>query len=54
MEDDFLGLIAAAASGIDIERATKRRRWDRIVFAIGSLLLVASIAGLIYDIVRYL
>jgi hypothetical protein len=51
--DDFLGLIAAAVADVTIEKAAKRRRWVRIFGAIGSLLFVAAIAGLIYVTVKY-
>jgi hypothetical protein len=53
MADDFLGVIAAAAADIAIQRAAKRRRWVRIISAISSLLLVVFIGGLIYVTVRY-
>lgn len=53
MADDLLGLIAAAVADVAIEKAAKRRRWVRILSAIGSLLFLAVIAGLIYVTVKY-
>ena len=53
MAEDFLGVVVAAAADIASERAAKRHRWVRIISAIGSLLLVAFIVGLIYVTIRY-
>lgn len=53
MPDELIGLAAAAAVDVLIQKEAKRRRWLRILGAIGSLLFLAFIAGLVYITVRY-
>lgn len=53
MIDDLVGFAVAAAADLVIDKAAKRRRWVRILKAMGGLLFTALIIGLIYVTVRY-
>lgn len=53
MPDELIGLAVAATVDVLIKREAKRRRWLRILGAIGSLLFLVFIGGVVYITVRY-
>mgnify|MGYP007094549023 CR=1 FL=1 len=53
MIDDFAELAVLAATDIAIDKAAKKQRWVRIARAVGGLLFLALIAGVVYVTVKY-
>ncbi|HYN53127.1 MAG TPA: hypothetical protein VES38_00290 [Methylotenera sp.] len=53
MIDDLVEFAIAASADIAIDKASKRRRWVRILRALGGLLLFAIIMALIYVTFKY-
>jgi len=53
MIDDLIGFAAAAATDISIDKAAKRSRWVHVLRAIGGLLFVILLIGLIYVTLKY-
>lgn len=43
-----MGLLTAAAADVGISEAAKRKRWVRVLSALGTLAGVALVAALVY------
>lgn len=53
MIDDLVELAVAASADILINKAAKRRRWVRILSAIGGLSFIAVVIAAIYATFKY-
>jgi hypothetical protein len=52
-DDGFLGLAIAVVADVLLGKRAQRHRWVRIINALGALLVLALIVGLIYATVKY-